>query len=356
MNIYLTGLGTVTAYNTVTVRTRVDGQIMKVHFVEGQIIKEGNVLLEVDPRPYQVQLMQAQGQLLKDQSLLRNAQLDLQRYQSIKTSVTQQQIDTQASVVSQFQGAVESDQSQVDSAKLNLSYCQVTAPISGRIGLRLVDVGNIVHASDTNGLAVITQLQPIAVVFTVPEDQITDVYRRPDHGQGLVVDAFNRDLSQKIAIGKLLAIDNQVDPSTGTVRIKGEFANLNGGLFPNQFVNARLLVNTLKDVVLVPSPAVQLGPQSMTFAYVVKPDKTVELRHITVGPQEGGRTAIEEGIKPGEVVVTDGVDKLVPGSKVNVRMSDASGDQATTRPAREGRPGKAGPASSPAAVDAGAAK
>ena len=330
---------------------------MKVNFSEGQMVKQGDLLVEIDPRPYQAQLMQAQGNLLKDQALAKNAQTDLQRYQSIKSSVTQQQIDTQSALVQQNQGAVESDQSQVDSAKLNLVYCEVTAPITGRIGLRLVDVGNIVHASDTSGLAVITQLQPITVLFTVPEDQISEVFRRPDHGQGLEVDAFNRDMSKVIATGKLLAIDNQVDPTTGTVRIKGEFANKDYALFPNQFVNARLLIDTLKGVVLVPSAAVQLGPES-TFVYVVKPDKTVELQTIKEGHKEGGLAVIDEGIKPGDIVVTDGVDKLVSGSKVNVKMAGASGASSTTRPAHAGghRSGKGGAATKTADADAGAAK
>jgi multidrug efflux system membrane fusion protein len=334
MKIYLTGLGNVTAYNTVTLRTRVDGQIMKINFVEGQMVKEGDVLVEIDPRPYQTQLMQAQGQLLKDQAQMKDAQLTLDRYMAIPNSVTVAQIDTQKATVSQWQGAVESDQSQVNNANLNLTYCEVTSPISGRIGLRLVDVGNIVHASDTGGLAVITQLQPIAVIFTVPEDQITDVFRRPGEGQGLPVIAYNRDLSKKITTGKVLAIDNQVDPTTGTVKIKAEFANLDNALFPNQFVNARLLIDTLKDVVLIPTAAIQLGPQNQ-FVYVAKPDNTVSLRTVKVGAKEGGETVVEEGVAPGELVVTDGVDKLVEGAKVTTHLADDTG--ATTRPAHGGK-------------------
>lgn len=350
MDVFLTGLGTVTAYNTVTLRTLVNGQIMKINFTEGDMVKAGQPLVEIDPRPYQVQLEQAQGQLQKDQASLKDAQLNLNRYVSIPNSVTQQQVDTQKAAVAQGQGVVESDQSQVDSAKLNLVYCVITAPITGRIGLRQVDIGNVVHTTDANGLAVVAQVQPIAIVFTVPEDQITDIFRRPDHGVGLAILAYNRDFSKKIATGKVLAIDNQVDPSTGTVRIKGEFVNSEYELFPNQFVNARLLVNTLQGAVLVPSAAVQLGPQS-TFVYVVKKDQTVELRTVKAGAKEGSQTAIEDGISPGELVVTDGVDKLTQGTKVLLHMADANGN-ATTQPAHgaTSRPSRHGSTTRPAAV------
>lgn len=332
MNLYLTGLGTVTPYNTVTVRTRVDGQIVKIYFTEGQIVKESDPLVDIDPRPFQVQLEQAEGQLAKDQSLLRNAQLDLERYQSIKTSITQQQIDTQQALVNQYAGSIKSDQGQVDNAKLQLIYCHVTAQIPGRIGLRLIDMGNIVHASDQQGLAVITQLQPIAIVFTIPEDEISRVMQRPDHGDGLQVDAFSQDLTQIIASGKVLAIDNQADPTTGMVRIKAEFQNADYSLFPNQFVNARLLVDTLRGVLIVPAAAVQRGPNNETFVYIVNKDNAVELRrNIAVGPTEGDQTVIESAIEPAEVVVTDGVDKLQNGTKVTVRQQASRG--ATTRSA-----------------------
>ena len=342
MAVYLTGLGTITPYNNVIVRSRVDGQITKIAFTEGQIVKEGDLLIQIDPRPFQVQLTQAQGQLEKDKATLENAKRDLERYQSIKNSITQQQIDTQASVVAQAQGTVDTDKGQVDNANLQLTYSQITAPIGGRIGLRGVDVGNIVHAADVSGLAVIAQLQPIALIFTVPEDQISQVFARPDHGQELPVDAFNRDMSKSLATGTLLAVDNQVDPTTGTVRIKAEFKNTDSSLFPNQFVNARLLVDTLKGVVIVPSAAVQRGPNS-TFVYVVKSDNTVEMRNVVTGHVEGDQTAIDKGVAPGDVLVTDGVDKLQQGSKVIVRKNgpdktvpDKTG--AATQPAGAGGP------------------
>lgn len=341
MNQYLTGLGTVTAYNTVTLRPRVDGQIMAIHFTEGQIVQAGQLLIEIDPRPYQVQLVQAQAQLARDQATLQNDQLDLNRYVSIQSSVTQQQIDAQKAKVAVDQGTIQGDVGQIDNVKLNLVYCNVTAPITGRVGLRLVDIGNLVHASDLNGLIVITQLQPIAMVFTVSEDQIAQVFRRPDHGQGLPVDAYNRDMTQVLASGKLLAVDNQVDPSTGTIKLKAEYPNADLSLFPNEFVNAKLLVNTMKDVTIVPAAAVQMGPQS-TFVYVVKPDKTVELRNVKLGPREGAQQVIDDGLKPGEQVVTDGVDKLIPGTKVTARPPAGTAKGATTRPTGAGGASGAG--------------
>ena len=305
---------------------------MKTYFEEGQHVKQGDLLAEIDPRPFQVQLQQAQGQLAKDESLLKNAQLDLERYRTAGTAISQQQLDQQAALVQQYQGVLETDRGQVAGAQLNLTYCRITSPLTGRIGLRQVDVGNIVHANDTNGLAVVTQLQPIAVLFTVPQDRISEVIQKANGGAGLPVEAWNRDLTRKIADGEVIAVDNQVDPSSGTVRIKASFPNQDNALFPNQFVNARLLVNTLKDVVIVPAAAVQHGPANLTFVYVVKPDKTVEMRKIALGATEGDQTVITDGIGAGETVVTDGVDKLQDGSKVDVRLAGAARGTATTKP------------------------
>jgi multidrug efflux system membrane fusion protein len=334
LNVYLTSLGTVTAFNTVTVRSRVDGEIMKILFTEGQMVHEGDPLAEIDPRPFEVQLAQAEGQLAKDQALLKSASLDLERDKRlvVARAAAQQQLDTQQATFGQMEGTVKSDQATVDNAKLQLVYCHITAPISGRIGLRRVDKGNLIQASDLNGLAVITQIQPIAVIFTVPQDDIFRVQQKNKTGEGLVVEAYNRDLETKLATGSLMAIDNQVDPTTGTVRLKAVFSNEQSILFPNQFVNSRLLIDTRKNAVLVENAAVQRGPSS-TFAYVVKSDETVELRNLVIGPTEGDQTIIESGLAPGEVVVTEGTDKLQPGSKVQLRRpkpaATAEGTQKT---------------------------
>jgi len=331
MGIYLTGLGSVTSLNTVAIHTRVDGQMMKVHFTEGAMVHEGDVLAELDARPFQVQLTQAQGQLLKDQAALKDAQLDLERYKSAPGSFTQQQIDTQQATVDQSNGAVKTDQGAIDSAKLNIEYCTIKAPLTGKIGFRLVDEGNIVHAADATPLAVITQLQPITVVFNLPEDNLQQVLKAAAKGGILATDAYSRDATTKISTGALAAIDNQVDPTTGTVRFKATFPNTDGMLYPSEFVNSRLLVDTRKNVIIIPAAAVQRSPTS-TFVYVVKPGDTdtVDMRDVVVGHTEGDDTLISKGLSKGEIVVTSGVDKLVQGATVSIdKMASAAGGPTT---------------------------
>ncbi|HEY4262658.1 MAG TPA: MdtA/MuxA family multidrug efflux RND transporter periplasmic adaptor subunit [Schlesneria sp.] len=335
MPLYLNGLGTVTAFKSVTIRSRVEGELIKVAFSEGQMVHEGDLLAEIDPRPFEVQLNQAEGQLARDQATVKTAKTTLSRYEGLASSksIAAQQVDDQVSIVQQTMAMIQTDEATVANAQLQLTYCRITAPISGRIGLRLVDQGNIVRANDPTGLAVITQLQPIALVFTIPQDDIARVQKRSNSTDNLVVDAFDRDFKVRLASGKLLAIDNQVDATTGTVRIKAEFANEDGMLFPNQFVNARLLVDNKRDAIVVPSAAVQRGPTSM-YVYVVKEDETVELRNVVPGPTEAAETSIESGLEAGEMVVTDGLDKLQPGAKISSRKKEkgAAGDKGESKP------------------------
>jgi multidrug efflux system membrane fusion protein len=349
--VYFNGIGTVTAFNTVTVRSRVDGQLINVAFKEGQFVHQGEVLAQIDPRPFQVQLEQAQGQLAKDEAQRRDAEVNLERFKLLfkEGVIPQQQLDTQAALVGQFDGAIKSDQGSIDNAKLQLSYSRITAPISGRIGLRLVDVGNIVHATDATGLLVITQLQPISVIFSLPQDQLPQVNAKLHAGVPLTVEAFDREDTAKIASGKLATIDNQIDMTTGTYKLKSIFSNEDNSLFPNQFVNAHLLVDTKRNLTVIPAAAIQRGPQG-TYVYAVGADNSVKIRTVTIAQSTGDNVGLSAGLKPGDVVVIDGQDKLQDGSKVIPNPSPAGGSKGGARSAGaapSGNPSSAQPGGSP---------
>ena len=323
IGVYYTGLGAVTPIYTVTIKSQISGYLMQVLYKEGQTVRKGDSLAEIDPRPYQVMLEQAQAGFARDEANLENARVDLKRYQILTPlkAVPEQQLATQEATVKQDEGIVQTDQALIDIAKLDLVYCHITAPITGRVGLRLVDPGNYVTANDSTGLVVITQVEPITVIFTLPEDQLPAILAKMHAGARLKVEAYDREMKTKIAQGWLSTIDNQIDPETGTVKLRANFDNRDGALFPNQFVNARLLVEEKHEVTLVPTAAVQRNAQT-TYVFLVKPDSTATVRQITIGTTEGYDSEVLSGLSPGDVIVMTGVDKLQEGSKVRVQMYD----------------------------------
>ena len=339
--VYFTGLGAVTPIYTVDIKSRVDGELMKINFKEGEIVHKGDALVEIDPRPYQVQLTQAEGQLMRDQALLENARVDLTRYKTLlaQNAVPEQQVVTQQSLVAQEEGIVRSDQGAIDSAKLNITYSHILSPITGRIGLRLVDPGNIVHASDSMAMLVITQIDPISVIFTIAEDQLPVVTQKFWSGQRLNVDAYDRTSNTKLVTGVLATLDNQIDQTTGTLKLRANFDNKNNRLFPNQFVNVRLLVQLKQNVTLIPTATVQRNSQT-TYVFLVQPNSKVTVRPITIGTTEGDDCEVTSGLASGDMVVMTGVDKLQEGTQVTAHLAGDAG-RASGRPGSFQIPGGA---------------
>lgn len=322
MNIYLTAIGTVTPLNSVTVRSRVDGELTAVHFQEGSEVKKGALLAEIDSRPFQVQLKQAKAQLARDMAQLENIRKDLERYRMAErqNAVSRQQLDTQEALVRQYEAAIEMDKAQIESISLQITYSRITAPINGRVGLRLIDPGNMVHSSDSSGLLTIVQTRPISVIFAIPQDNLPRLIQRMKEGRP-VVEAFDREMKERLAIGELVTIDNQIDLSTGTVKLKAVFPNTNNELFPNQFVNVKLVLSVEKDAVIVPSEAVQRN-QEGAFVFVLNPDNTVSKRPVKIGTTQAEETSISDGLKANEKVVVTGAERLKDGSKVDVRNTE----------------------------------
>ena len=342
MPVSLSQLGTVTPLAMVTVKTQINGYLTEVAFREGQMVKKGDFLAQIDPRPYQVALEQAEATLAKDQALLKNVRLDLERYNTLvaQNSIARQTRDTQVSLVAQNQATVKSDQAQIDVQKLNLTYCRIVSPVTGRVGLRQVDPGNYVQTSDPNGIVVVTQLQPISVIFTVAEDNLPAVMKRVRAGASLPVSAFDRTGTTELGTGTLETVDNQIDTTTGTVKLRAVFDNREEVLFPNQFVNVRLLVNTMQDTDIVPVSAIQRGAPG-TFVYVVSPENTVTVAKVKLGPSDGQRIAILSGLQAGESVVVDGADRLRDGAKVTLAPIKPDGAAPGDQRPRQGDSGAA---------------
>jgi membrane fusion protein, multidrug efflux system len=341
IGININALGTVTSLATVTVRTQISGYLMKIDFTEGIEVKKGDLLAEIDPRPYEAALAQAKGQLARDEAMLKGAQVDLTRYQGLaaQNAVPRQTLDTQIALVAQNQGTVEADRASVKSAEVNLAYCHIVSPIDGRVGLRQVDQGNYVTPGDTNGLVVITQLQPISVLFTVPEDNLQAIAKRIQAGAVLPSTALDRTGASKIADGSLQTFDSQIDPTTGTIKLRAQFANDDRLLYPNQFVNIRLLLDTHKDVTTMSTAGIQRGAPG-TFVYLVNADSTVSVRPVKLGVTDGDRVEVLSGLTPGDRIVIDGADKLRDGAKIIIRSENSPAQTNPAQPSAD--PNKSG--------------